>query len=575
MITCGILHEPLSKDAYMINESTLVISLRAPKGDLKDATILYGDRVCMHEPIDTTELKLELVATDEIYDHFEVEFETEYTRVCYYFKLTDYQGQVKYFSEYGFTDSIDRNRTEYFQFPYLRKEDMITMPEWTKTMVMYHIFPDSFASGKETIAVEKKVINEGDIEYRSNLGGTINGIKENLDYIADLGANCIYINPIFKANSYHKYDTVDYMDIDPCFGTLDDFKELVKVAHSKGIRIILDGVFNHCGPDFFAFKDVLKNGEKSKYVDWFYKLRFPIVERPIPNYEAFAYVPEMPKLNTGNPEVVKYCCEVGKFWIRECGIDGWRMDVANEINHEFFREFKKAIREEDPESFLIGEIWEDSRVWLLGDQFDSTMNYTFTNTCKDFFAKGKISVSEFDAKIARMNRRYPRQVALAQMNFLDTHDVERFLSACSGDIDRLKLALGYMMTAVGIPSIFYGDEKGISGTTEPEYRKPMDWQKKSDLDDFYKKVIHIRRKSSALNQGAYKTVECDDNKGIYSFLREYQEEKVLVLININTGSNEVDIPARLGKGWKDLMDGKEVTDKVICNGMSIVILSKN
>lgn len=531
MNLAGITHRPLSEQAYMVAENKLVISLKSAKGDLKKASLFYGDRVDREPEIRVTEVEMELTGSDEIYDYFEGEIESDFTRICYYFSLEDYYGIKLCYTEKGFSDRADVDRTEFFQFPYLRREDMITMPEWTKDMVMYHIFPDSFADGNRSISGQGKKLQQDGVEYRSNLGGNLKGIEDNLDYISDLGANCIYINPIFKANSYHKYDTVDYMDIDPCFGTLEDFKELVRQCHARDIKVILDGVFNHCGPDFFAFKDVLEKGEKSEYVDWFYKLRFPIERFPYPNYESFAYVSNMPKLNTGNPEVLKYCCEVGRFWIRECGIDGWRMDVANEINHEFFRQFKRAIREENPDSFLIGEIWEDSTVWLQGDQFDSTMNYTFTNICKDFFASEKISVSQFDERIQHMLHRYPRQVSLAQMNFLDTHDVGRFLSFCHGDKDKLKLAFAFMMCAPGIPSIFYGDEKGMTGLEECDYRRPMPWGTSHPLEDYYKQWIKLRRESKALSRGSYRTILVDDEKRIYAFAREYENEKKTIIIN--------------------------------------------
>ena len=527
----GIIHVPLGRDAYMVSENRLVICLKAARGDLKKVSLFYGNRVDLEPKIRMTEVPMELVATDDVYDHFECEVESELTRICYYFLLEDTEGSRRYYGGGIFTEDMDKDRTEFFQFPYLRREDMIVMPEWTKDAVMYHIFPDSFADDKRSISGVGYSVEEDGVEYRSSLGGKIAGITENLDYIAGLGINLIYINPIFRANSCHKYDTVDYMDIDPCFGTMDDFKRMVAKCHEYDIRVILDGVFNHCGPDFFAFKDVLKYGEESKYKDWFYKLRFPIERFPYPNYEAFAYVAAMPKLNTGNPEVLKYCCDVGRFWIRECGIDGWRMDVANEINHDFFREFKKAIRSENPEAFLIGEIWEDSEVWLEGDQFDSTMNYTFTNICKDFFAKGELSVSGFDARMHRMIRRYQRQVSLAQMNFLDTHDVGRFLSFCDGDRKKLKLAVAFMMCAPGIPSVFYGDEKAIMGLEEIDYRAKMPWDYECELEEYYKYWIGLRRSSKAFSRGNYRTEYIDDENRVYVFSREYEGEKKYVIIN--------------------------------------------
>ena len=527
----GIMHVPLSEDAYMLTEKDVVISVKTAKGDMKHVALFYGDRVCMTEPIEVTELSMEMVGSDGLYDHYEARFESPYTRLCYYFVLEDNAGGRVYYTEREISPVMRSHKTEFFQFPYLRREDVIRMPEWTRDMVMYHIFPDSFADGHRAISGEKREIFEDGVLYKSENGGTLRGVIENLDYIASLGVNCIYLNPIFKANSYHKYDTADYFKIDPCFGTEEDLKELTKKAHSMGMRVILDGVFNHCGPDFFAFKDVLSHGEDSEYKHWFYRLKFPIERKPYPNYEAFAYVSSMPKLDTGNPEVEKYFCDVGRYWIRECDIDGWRMDVANEINHEFFRNFKKAIRAEKPDSFLIGEIWEDSRVWLLGDQFDSTMNYTFRNICLDFFAKRELSVTQFDERICRLNHRYPWQVALAQMNFLDTHDTGRFISFCEGDIRRQKLAVAYMMCAVGIPSVFYGDERGIEGLSEPEYRSPMSWDEEGELLEYYRTWMKRRAGSKALCRGDYRTLLCDDERGIYVFSRTYEDETVTLVMN--------------------------------------------
>lgn len=531
----AILHTPLSKDAFMTDERTIVVRLRTGKNDMRLCQIYYGDRVCINEPIDVISAAMEKVASDVYFDYYEASIQSDYTRVCYYFEVQDMDGERKYISEYGVTSQMNCHRTQYFQFPYLHRQNMIQPPEWTKHMVMYHIFPDSFASEKRQISKQGKryELNNGLMSECRN-GGTIKGIVENLDYLSELHINCIYLNPIFVAASYHKYDTIDYFDIDPCMGTKEEFKEFVKQCHKRGIKVILDGVFNHCGSGFFAFQDVIKNGEKSAYKDWFYRLQFPIkMEVPL-NYEAFAYVPEMPKLNTANPEVEKYFCEVGKYWIREMDIDGWRLDVANEINHDFWRAFRKAVKEEKQDVFLIGEIWEDSTVWLQGDQFDSTMNYTFSYICREFFAQKAIRVSEFAQKIHKMNLRYPEQVTNMQMNFLDTHDVPRFLSYCNGDIERFKLAVFFMMTAQGIPSVFYGDEKGIMGTIEAEYRNPMPWQDEQHqkLEEFYSKVIQIRLSHIALQNGKYRTVLIDDEKEIYGFMRASDTEKVFVYINI-------------------------------------------
>ncbi|MBO4416475.1 MAG: glycoside hydrolase family 13 protein [Lachnospiraceae bacterium] len=566
----AILHIPLSQYAYAADERSITVRLRTAKNDIEACFLYYGNRVDEVEPIKVTELKMEICATDDLFDYFEAVISSDYNRVCYYFKLVAGTEEQFLYSR-GFCDVMEANRTEYFQYPYIRREELLQKPEWARNAVMYHIFPDSFANGRRRIDEESKCIdiyengslctentgsdagntsaalqlagsNTANTEIRpvkkdkrghskSLLGGTIRGIIENIDYLKSLGVNLLYLNPIFKANSYHKYDTIDYFEIDPCFGTKADFKELVDILHENGIRIVLDGVFNHCGPDFFAFKDVLEKGENSKYCGWFYKLNFPIKYEYPPNYECFAYVKDMPKLNTGNPEVRDYICRVGKYWISEFGIDGWRLDVANEVDHDTWRAFRRAVLEERPDAFLIAEIWEDADVWLKGDQFDSAMNYIFTYLCRDFFASGTIGAKEFDEQMNKALMRYPAPVANVQMNMLDSHDVPRFLHYCGGNTDRLKLAFFYMMTAPGIPSVFYGDELYMTGEKESEYRSPFPWEKlENGFTAELSEWIEIRKKHPALTEGGYRKVYADD-KGLYVFERRCADESLFVVIN--------------------------------------------
>lgn len=558
----AVLHIPLSSYAFAASETSLVIRLRTAKGDVQGCSLYYGDRVCEKDPIETTKIKMKKIASDQLFDYYEAVIEDDYTRVCYYFGLEDEKEQI-FYSGYGFSQEITCQRTQYFQFPYIRREDIPKLPDWAKEMVMYHIFPDSFATEKNRIAEKECCIKKDGKVYRSHQGGTLKGILESLDYIAGLGVNCVYLNPIFAAESYHKYDTIDYFQIDPCFGTLEEFKELVGALHERGIRIILDGVFNHCGAGFFAFQDVLKKGEASRYKDWFYKMEFPVQFKKPLNYEAFAYVKEMPKLNTGNPEVMDYFKKVGTWWIEETGIDGWRLDVANEINHDFWREFRKAVRAVKEDAILIGEIWEDSEVWLQGDQFDSTMNYTFSYICREFYAEHAISLKEFDEKINRMLLRYPHPVSAVQMNFLDTHDVPRFLSYCKNGMEDLKQAVFFMMMCVGIPSVFYGDEQLIEGMTEPEYRKPMPWKyRKPEMEAFFEKWIKIRRKFPALQKGRYETVMVDGERGIYGFRRYTSQQELLILLNTSEQETEVELPEGNRK-YIDVENGIECKKKEI------------
>lgn len=559
----AILHIPLSQYAFAEGEHQLTIRLRAEKNDIKRCLLYYGDRVDPVEPIAVKEIPMKKVSTDDLFDYYETTIADTYTRICYYFLLDDGEEQLYYY-ERSFCAKMECSRTEYFQFPYIRKEDIIAIPDWAEDIVMYHIFPDSFASGKRELREDKRKIELAEHKSSENhIGGTLRGVMENLDYLEQMGINCIYLNPVFAAKSYHKYDTIDYFQVDPCFGSMEDLKELVRCCHKRGIRVILDGVFNHCGSDFFAFQDVLKKGKKSEYYDWFYYMPDPVEFKDPPEYEAFAYVKEMPKLNTGNPAVADYLCRVGTYWIREADIDGWRLDVANEINHDFWRKFRREVRSVKPDIFLIGEIWEDAGCWLAGDQFDSTMNYRFSYLCKDFFARKVMSVTEFDAQIQRMIMRYPRRVSLAQMNFLDSHDVPRFLSYCGGDRKRMELAFFYLFMGTGIPSVFYGDEYYIEGTAELEYRRAMPWGAIEGCGKSFSTWIGLRRKYEALRRGRYVSVLCDDERGCYGFLRVYKDEMLLVLLNNSTGNMALEAGQEKGIRLVDLLSEQPVEGQIL------------
>lgn len=535
----AILHIPLSQYAYATGEKDITIRLRTAKDDLTGCWLYYGDRVDQNPVIRMKTKEMTHVSCDDLFDYYEASLENTYPRLCYYFMLED-GVQRQYYYERGFCTQIGNNRTEYFQFPYIRREDIISMPAWAEKLMMYQIFPDSFATEKNSITKTARSIEMGDgVVSAGRLGGTLQGISENIEYIRGLGINCIYLNPVFMANSYHKYDTADYFTVDACMGTTEDLRKMVAICHQNGIRVILDGVFNHCGPDFFAFKDVLKYGSRSKYYDWFYDMPEPVRYENPPSYAAFAYVKEMPKLNTSNPQLEKYLIDAGTYWIKEADIDGWRLDVANEVNHDFWRHFRKAVKAVKKDFLMIGEIWEDAGVWLLGDQFDSTMNYRFAYLCKDFFASRSMTVSEFDAQMHKMIMRYPRQVSLVQMNFLDTHDIPRFLSYCGGDRRRLRLAYFYLFMGFGVPSVFYGDEYYIEGETENEYRSPMPWGNEDNFYDILRQYAQLRREHSAICNGTYKTVLCQDEKGLYVFMRENEQEKVLIALNNSDEEQEI------------------------------------
>lgn len=536
----AVKHIPMSQDAHGLDPSHVVFRLRAGRGDLKACTLYYADRSCRVTPVIFSSVEMSLEAQDEWFDYYQVILNSPYKRICYYFELDDGDRKLLYYGDF-FSDHRVDDRSEYYQLPYNHPADIAAPPAWARDAVVYNIFPDSFATAHRYISDKETEKDWNGETCRGKHGGTIRGVLENLDHIASLGINCIYMNPIFAAGEYHKYDLVDYFHIDPCFGTNEEFRQLVDACHARDMRVIIDGVFNHVGWHFFAFEDVIQKGEDSAYKDWFYRLTFP-VRRPddpeaYPDYECFGYERMMPKTNTRNPEVVDYFCKVGRYWVREFGIDGWRLDVASEINDDFWRSFRKAVKQENPDCILIGEVWETAQHWLGGDMFDSTMNYDFRKHCRRFFAERSIDAAQFDGRVTNMRMRYKLPVLYAQLNLLDSHDVSRFYSLCGSDEEKMKLAVLFQMTFVGIPSVFYGDERGITGIQEAEYRHPMDWSSRHEpLEDFYRQAIHLRRENPVLCRGEYQTI-CAEG-GLYAYCRQDDRTRITVVLNNqNTAAN--------------------------------------
>ncbi len=532
----AVLHIPLSNYAHGMDEENVVFRLRAARGDIKSCKLYYGDRACRVNPVVFSCEAMTVVAQDQLYDYYEVVLRSPYTRICYYFELNDGEKSVYYYYDM-FMSTLPVERSEFYQLPFNRREDIATIPSWVQDAVIYNIFPDSFATAKGYISNQKGQADFLHHTTYSMRGGTLKGIKENIPYFKDLGANCIYMNPIFVAGEWHKYDVIDYYNIDPCFGSNEDFKELVDACHDEGIKVIIDGVFNHCGWNFFAFEDVLKKGEASRYKEWFYGVKFPVEypdnQEDIPTYDCFAYERKMPKMNTSNAEVMEYFLDVCKYWTQDYGIDGWRLDVASEVDDTFWRAFRKMVKAINPECFIIGEVWESAQHWLMGDQFDSSMNYDMRKNCRDFFAVDALDSYQFDGRVTAMIMRYNKRIAHGQLNLLDSHDVPRFLSICQEDMHRLKLSVIFQMTFLGVPMVFYGDEKGLVGIQEHEYRKPMCWKSQEGIKiyKFYQDIIKLRRSKDTLKYGEYRTVMAKQKSGVYVFKRCFADEETYVVLN--------------------------------------------
>ena len=525
-----IYHRPLSEYAFALDDTHYVFRLRTGRGEALSCKFYYADRAIMTPELEFFCVPMEKFREDKYFDWYEICLETGFERIAYYFELSDGVETLSYYGD-CYEMAGTPTRADYFQLPFNHRADRLTIPEWTKDAIVYNIFPDSFADGKRKISCNSEV----------GLGGTIRGIADNLDYIASIGFNCIYMNPIFKAESYHRYDTLDYYEIDPQMGTREDLKNLVEQAHSLGIRVILDGVFNHISSSHFMFRDVLEHGLDSEYYDCFYQLpEHPEVPDPgeYPKYTCFSYVSNMPKTNTANPYLRQYFCDVGTYWIREFDIDGWRLDVANELDDGFLRTFRTVVKQAKPDALIVGEVWENAAHYLNGDMLDSAMNYDFRRYCRRFFAEETVGAETFDTNVSTMLLRYRENALNAQLNLLDSHDVSRYLTLCGGNADKMELAVLLQMTFPGMPCVFYGNEKGLCGTTESEYRQAMAWDKTHPLEEVYRSLIALRKEHPALRYGNFRTNAASDK--VYRYSRIWEDQKITVTMNL--GAEPIQAP---------------------------------
>ncbi len=517
-----IFHRPMSEYAFALDDTHYIFRLRTGKGEAESVRFYYADRAVMTPKLQFAPLPMEKFRTDRYFDWYEIRLETRFERIAYYFEL---QNGVETLFYYGdcYEMAGTPTRADYFQLPFNHRADRFAAPAWTRDAVVYNIFPDSFAAGK-------RLAPNGAPPCR---GGTVRGVTENLDYIASLGFNCIYLNPIFAARSYHRYDTLDYYRIDPHMGAEDDLRDLVRRAHALGIRVILDGVFNHVSSDHPFFRDVLGKGRASRYYSCFYALpetpRLPAAGE-LPGYTCFSYVADMPKTNTADPFLRQYFCDVGAYWVRKFDVDGWRLDVANELDDGFLRAFRASVKAAKSDALIVGEVWENAAHYLGGDMLDSAMNYDFRRYCRRFFAEQTVDAETFDTNVSTLLLRYNENALFAQLNLLDSHDVSRFLSLCGGKTERMELAVLLQMTFPGMPCVFYGDEKGLCGESEPEYRRPMAWDASSPLEEVYRRMIALRKTHPALRYGSFHTeLACG---GVYRYSRVWNGTKITVAMNL-------------------------------------------
>ena len=475
----AIYHRPESNFCFAIDEKTVVLRIRFAKGDkIEGLSVLYNSKY----DIAKTQYRAEMpfICCDGLYDYYSVTLKLNDPRLAYVFEFSA-DGKKYYFCEAGVKESYDFSLAYYdsFQYAYINKNDIVQNVEWLNNAVFYQVFIDRFDKASKK---DESYINAswGDLPTpKSFFGGDLDGICKHLDYIQSLGVTALYLNPIFKSPSNHKYDIIDYYEIDEMFGGKEALKRLVKACHERGIKIMLDAVFNHVSEGFYPFNQVMEHGRKSDYFDWFV-IDGDKISGDRDNYDCFAACKYMPKLNTNNPEVQSYLIDVAKHYITEYDIDGWRLDVADEVSHDFWRQMRRKIKAIKSDAVLIGENWHNSESFLQGDQFDSIMNYGVTKAFIDYFARKIIDEKGFAEALNAQLMRYTDTTNNMMFNLLDCHDTHRFFSEVGCDVRKLMHALLTLVFLPGSINLYYGTEILTQGGYDPDSRRTFDWNKLND-----------------------------------------------------------------------------------------------
>ena len=463
-----------------------------------------------------------------------------------------------------------------------------SIPDWVYGSVMYQVFPERFANGRSEINPENTV-EWGSVPTRLDFqGGDLYGVIDKLDHIESLGVNILYLNPIFLSGSTHKYDSWDHFKVDPTLGGDDGLRDLISNCHDRNIKVILDCSLNHVHPRHFAFQDIVKNGENSEYKNWFTIFEYPVrlIHRPHlyantykvgwdgneeeykrylektfdetkvpvevrdddgpivePSYKAWWGVPDMPKVNFESKEARQWALDVTKHWIENFDIDGWRMDVAKELDFSFWKEFRDIAHKANKDTLLISEIFGDTSQWLQGDRFDGTMNYSFREAMTDYFATKRINNKEFADSLANLYSMYSFEALSSCQNLLSSHDVKRFLNRCGNEEDGILGAIFLQATFPGIAGIYYGDEIGLGGADDPFNREPFPWHSEeswnSTILDYTKKLMNIKKSSSIFKYGRFELL--DDNEQFVAFRRILKDESMLCIINRSKSNDDFNI----------------------------------
>ncbi len=519
------LHEETRSYIYPIRKDTLDVRLRLFDAGPCTVRLIWFKRA---HPTKTYALDLKTLDASKkiqsVWYHGTLVLKETARYLKYVFEIKE-QDNTLYYSPEGLTEAFPQTC---FQYLYTNQNDIIETPSWAQGAIGYHIFVDRF----NRLDDRQDLIPWQSRPTRTNVfGGTLKGITEKLGYLKSLSVNMIILTPIFKATSNHKYDTTDYHAIDPTFGTTEDLNHLVSSAHALDIKIILDGVFNHVGYHHPWFQDVIRHGNKSMVADWF-DLHGDKVNQQKRNYACVGDYKWMPKLNHSNPDVRKYLLDVGSSWINKSDIDGWRLDVADEIDLPFWHAFKNHVAAHKKDLYLVGESWKNGHDLLQGDVFDAVMNYRLRDLLINFFITNTIDANTFKSHVEDILFSMPRPMWHLSYNLLGSHDTKRIRTIAKDNPHGLKLAIGCLVAMIGIPVIFYGDELGLTGQNDPDCRKPMPWEtSRNNWFSFYQDTLSKREIHPSLKHGSFVHAALSDQ--VYLIERTSDDDHVLCLFNLS------------------------------------------
>jgi cyclomaltodextrinase len=450
----------------------------------------------------------------------------------------------------------------------------VDTPAWVRDAVFYQIFPDRFASSERVPKPGSLEAWDAPPTFHGFKGGDLLGVVERLDYLQDLGVTAIYMTPIFQSASNHRYHTYDYFHVDPLLGGDAALRELLDTAHGRGMRVVLDGVFNHTGRGFWPFHHILENGGASPYRDWFHLdpdvregrrqvVPYPprgVVDASVLGYRAWWNLPALPKLNTDHPEVRELLLSVAEHWLR-FGIDGWRLDVPAEIDDPpFWAAFRQRCRAVRSDAYLVGEIWEIAPDWVGPERFDALMDYPLAEAILGYVGGSSLDMAVVQAhheyrrwlrprdgagfadRLVELLGVYDPDVVAVQLNLLGSHDTPRPLTVLGGDTAAMRMATLLQCTLPGAPSIYYGDEIGLTGGNDPANRGAFPWDSArwdGQLRDYVKAVVTLRATEPVVRHGA--TVAIGSSGAAMAFERRLDPDRLVVAVNPGDAAIDLDV----------------------------------